>query len=105
LQGKKNPMTNDTVTAVKSASVGVHEQIESFLQTVMQGLMEKETQDGAAEQKGEPGRPVILPSMSLWMAVLVAVLRGLTSQRGIWRLLAQAWLVEATKLRHRRSSR
>jgi hypothetical protein len=47
---------------VSSASVGVNEQIESFLQTVMHGLMEKETQEGAAEQKGEPGRPVSRPS-------------------------------------------
>lgn len=96
---------NDTVTAMKPASVGVNEQIEGFLQMVMQGLMGKETQDGTAEEKGEPGHPVILPSISLWMAVLVAVLRRLKSQRGIWRLLAQARLVEATKLRYRRSSR
>ena len=81
-------MANDTATAVKSANVGVNEQIEGFLQTVVRGSMEKPDQEETAEQKREPGHPVILPSMSLWMAVLVAVLRRLKSQRGVWRLLA-----------------
>jgi hypothetical protein len=80
-------MSNDSVSSPRKASGGVHEQIESFLQTVMQGLMRSHDQD-AAEQSGKPGRPVSLPSVSLWMAVLVAVLRGLKSQRAIWRLLA-----------------
>jgi len=80
-------MSNDSVSSPGKASGGAHEQIESFLQTVMQGLMGSHDQD-AAEQPGKPGRPVSLPSVSLWMAVLVAVLRGLKSQRAIWRLLA-----------------
>ena len=80
-------MSNDSVSSLRKASGGVHEQIESFLQTVMQGLMSPHDQN-AAQQPGKPGRPVSLPSMSLWMAVLVAVLRGLKSQRAIWRLLA-----------------
>src|SRR5260370_2590841 len=65
----------------------LHEQIESFLETAMQCLMHSNDQQ-AAEQPGKAGRPVSLPSMSVWMAVLVAVLRGLKSQRAIWRLLA-----------------
>ena len=80
-------MSNDTVFSPAKASGGVHEQIESFLQTVMQGLMRPHDQQ-AAEQQGKPGRPVSLPSVTLWMAVLIAVLRGLKSQRAIWRLLA-----------------
>jgi hypothetical protein len=80
-------MSNDSVSSPGKASGGVHEQIENFLQTVMQGLMRPHDQD-AAQQPGKPGRPVSLPSLSLWMAVLVAVLRGLRSQRAIWRLLA-----------------
>src|SRR5436190_17034681 len=80
-------MSNDSVSSPGKASGGVHEQIESFLQTVMQGLMCSHDQD-AAEQSGKPGRPVSLPSVSLWMAVLVAILGGLRSQRAIWRLLA-----------------
>lgn len=33
------------------------------------------------------GRPPLLPAVCLWSAVLVGVLRGLDSQRGVWRLL------------------
>ncbi len=80
-------MTNHTVSPSMKASGGVHEQIEAFLQTVMQGLMRQHDQD-AAEQPGKPGRPQSLPSVSLGMGVLVAILRGLRSQRAIWRLLA-----------------
>jgi len=42
--------------------VELHEQIESFLQTVMQGLIRPHDQQ-AAEQLGKSGRPVNLPSM------------------------------------------
>jgi len=80
-------MSNDSASSPRKASGGVHEQIESFLETVMQGLMHSHDQQ-AAKQPGKAGRPVSLPSLSLWMAVLVAVLRGLKSQRAIWRLLA-----------------
>src|SRR5947209_19234718 len=66
----------------------LHEQIESFLEMVMRGLMGPHDQQAAAEQAVKPGRPVVLPSVKLWMAVLVAVLRGQKSQRAIWRLLA-----------------
>jgi hypothetical protein len=88
LPEKEYPMSNDTVFSPAKASGGVHEQIESFLQTVMQGLMRPHDQEAAAEQVGKPGRPVVLARVTLWMAVLVAVLRGLKSQRAIWRLLA-----------------
>ncbi len=80
-------MSHDTVFSPPKASGGAHEQIESFLETVMRGVMGPHDQQ-AAEQANKPGRPVVLPSVSLWMAVLVAVLRGLKSQRAIWRLLA-----------------
>jgi hypothetical protein len=81
-------VSNDTASSQRSTSSGGHEQIESFLQTVIQGLMEHPDQKGAAEQSNKAGHPVSLPSMSLWMAVLVGVLRGFKSIRAIWRLLA-----------------
>ena len=81
-------MANDTASVVMKASSGVHEQIEGFLQTVMRGLVRQHTQDAKVGQPSKAGRPVNLPSVSLWMAVLVAILRGLKSQRAIWRLLA-----------------
>lgn len=80
-------MVNDTASSARSASGGVHQQIEGFLQTAMQGMMGKQDEN-TAEQAGKPGHPVSLPSMSLWMAVLVAILRGFSSQRAVWRLLA-----------------
>src|SRR5438034_7327634 len=54
---------------------------------VMRGVMGPHDQE-AAEQIGKPGHPISLPSMSLWMAVLIGVLRGFKSIRAIWRLLA-----------------
>jgi DDE family transposase len=80
-------MSHNTVFSPPKASGGVHEQIESFLETVMGGVMGPHDQQ-AAEQADKPGRPVVLPSVKLWMAMLVAVLRGFKSQRAIWRLLA-----------------
>ena len=35
-----------------------------------------------------PGRPPVLPAAMLWLGFLLCVLRGLTSQRAVWRLLA-----------------
>lgn len=69
-----------------SATRGTVPQIEHFLKTVIQGLMCQETMGIAREQPR--GRPVVLPSESLWMAVLLGVLQGLKSMRAIWRLLA-----------------
>ena len=42
-----------------------------------------------AESAPEPadGRPKEVPDLSLWMAVIMVLLRGLGSQRAIWRLL------------------
>ena len=80
-------MSHDSVFSSPKASGGVHEQIESFLETVMRGLMRSHDQQ-AGEQVDKLGRPVYLPSVTLWMAVLVAILRGLKSQRAIWRLIA-----------------
>ena len=81
-------MSNHTVFSSPKASGGVHEQIESFLETVLRGLMGPHDKSAVAEQADKQGRPVVLPSVTLWMAVLVAVLRGLKSQRAIWRLIA-----------------
>ena len=82
-------MANDTALSSRKANGGVHEQIEGFLQTAIGGLLHQHDRDTVAQQQPDKvGRPLSLPSVSLWMAVLVAVLRGLQSQRAIWRLLA-----------------
>ena len=91
-------MTNDTASVGMKASSGVHEQIEGFLQTVMRGLVRQHTQDAKVRQPSKAGRPVNLPSVSLWMAVLVAILRGLKSQRANLAVVGSRWLVEPAKL-------
>ncbi len=78
-------MQNPTTSSERETSGGVHRQIECFLQTVMKGMMRKQGQEKTA---AKAGHPVSLPSLSLGMAVLVGVLRGFTSQRAIWRLVA-----------------
>jgi hypothetical protein len=65
-----------------------HDQIEAFLRTALEGW----SQQQAPEEPGRAGRPQTLPSASLWMAVLVAVVRGMRSQRAIWRLLSSCGL-------------
>ena len=91
-------MPNDTASVGMKASSGVHEQIEGFLQTVMRGLMRQRTQNAEVEQLGKLGRPVNLPSVSLWMAVLVAILRGLCVSTGHLEIVSSRRLVEPAKL-------
>ncbi len=62
-------MNNNSIRVPNAAS-GAHKQIESFLKTALRA-----------------GHPVVLPSASLWLAVLMGVLRGLKSVRAVWRLL------------------
>ena len=51
-------MSHDTVFSPSKASGGVHEQIESFLETVMRGVIGPHDQQVATEQTGKPGRPI-----------------------------------------------
>jgi hypothetical protein len=57
-------------------------QIEKFLQETVE-LLEPIHADPLGR-----GRPRILPALCLWAGVLVCVLRGWSSQLGIWRLLS-----------------
>jgi hypothetical protein len=74
-------MPDEKVSTGKKASRSVQEHIEDLLKTVITGL-------GEQPEPEKAGRPRSGPSSSLWRAILVAVLRGVKSQRGIWRLLA-----------------
>jgi hypothetical protein len=78
---------NNSSIRVPNAASGAHQQIESFLKTAMQGLMGQETDKAEAQRSNSAGHPMVLPSVSLWMAVLMGVLRGLKSVRAVWRLL------------------
>ena len=59
--------------------------------TVRQVLGELEPDPAEARRPG-PGRPRVLPALALWAGVLVCVLRGLPSQRAVWRLLTATGL-------------
>ena len=64
------------------------EDMETFLQEVMEVAQEVEQ----PRRRRNPGRKRILPSLVLWSGVVVAVLRGLKSQRAIWRLIGMEGL-------------
>jgi hypothetical protein len=55
-------------------------------EVVRQVLLDLEPGPAEARRPG-PGRPRVLPAFALWAGVLVCVLRGMPSQRAIWRLL------------------
>jgi hypothetical protein len=57
--------------------------VEAVVEQVLRDL---EPAAAAARRPG-PGRPRGLPAFALWAGVLVCVLRGMASQRAVWRLL------------------
>jgi hypothetical protein len=59
-------------------------EVEATVAAVVAGL---EPEPAEARRPG-PGRPRVLPALALWSGVLVCVLRGLGSQRAVWRLLS-----------------
>jgi len=62
---------------------GLLDQVETVVEAVLRDL----EPDAAEARRPGPGRPRVLPAFALWGGVLVCVLRGMTSQRAIWRLL------------------
>jgi DDE family transposase len=54
-------------------------------EVVQQVLLDLEP-EGAEVRRPGPGRPRVLPAFALWGGVLVCVLRGMPSQRAVWRL-------------------
>ncbi len=65
------------------ATLSVHEHLEELLHTGLQAVLKT----NLAEPRAGAGRPRELPSLSLWLAVVVGILRGVRSFRAIWRLL------------------
>jgi hypothetical protein len=59
------------------------DEVEATVRTVVAGL----EPDPAEARRPGPGRPRVLPALALWSGMLVCVLRGLGSQRAVWRLL------------------
>src|SRR5512142_1257858 len=62
------------------------DRIEAFLRELIEALVPQPS------KTGQPGRPAVLPALCLWAGVVVCVLRGWSSQLGIWRLLASKGL-------------
>ena len=60
------------------------DQLEDLLRSSISGLQE---QDSSPAARG-PGRPCELSAHCLWAALLVSLLRGLHSQKAVWRLLS-----------------
>jgi len=69
-------------------NLGNLESIEEFLREMIERLEPIHT-----DPLGR-GRPRVLPALCLWAGVLVCVLRGWSSQLGIWRLLREKGLWE-----------
>lgn len=80
-------MSHDTQVLPQSARGSLQEQIEGWLHTVLEAVDRAEEQETEACSPAKAGRPRSLPSKSLWLALLVGVLRGVRSQRAIWRLV------------------
>jgi hypothetical protein len=68
----------------RSEEAQLGQDIEGFLQQIVKC---EETTAGRLEQPAV-GRPPILPALVLWSSVVVAVLRGFSSQLAVWRLVS-----------------
>src|SRR5204862_2775893 len=75
------PMKHST-SLTPHATLSVHEHLEELLHTGLQAVLKT----NLAEPRAGAGRPRELPSLSLWLAVVVGILRGVRSFRAIWRL-------------------
>lgn len=84
-------MSSPAVVPEPLANVEREVLLDQVETVVKQVLLDLEPDPADLRQPG-PGRPRILPAFALWAGVLVCVLRGLTSQRAIWRLLTSCGL-------------
>lgn len=62
------------------------------VETVVQQVLVELDTDPSVQRRPGPGRPRIMPAFALWAGVLVCVMRGMTSQRAIWRLVTSRGL-------------
>jgi len=67
-----------------SSSDGLALQIEGWLAEQVAAL--------DLDRRTGPGKPRVLPALLLWTGLVVCVLRGMSSQAALWRLLAQRGL-------------
>ena len=76
---------NPTTSAPSLTSAGFAQCLEGYLRRVLERI--EQTQQGAEEPGKGPGAPQKLPSAVLWTQLLLCVLCGVKSLRGVWRTL------------------
>src|SRR5438132_6662333 len=75
---------HDTLSGAKVTSPGLAQNLESYLRRLLERIDEPHSLPGAG--KG-PGAPQKLPSAALWTGLVLCVLSGVKSLRGVWRSL------------------
>lgn len=78
-------MRHRSIPVPNSTRGGTSQQMEVFLHTAIQGLRSQETDQAGEEAPKRAGSPSVLPSASVWLAVLVGIVRGFPSIRAVWR--------------------
>lgn len=76
---------NPTTVAPSLTSTGFAQCLEGYLRRVLERI--EQTQQGTQEPGRGPGAPQKLPSAVLWTQLLLGVLCGVKSLRGLWRSL------------------
>src|SRR5437763_12846710 len=78
---------NHTLARKEKASAGFVQQVETYVQRCLQSIQAKAERRGAGPDAKGPGRPVELPQVALWSALLLGVLQGARGVREVWRSL------------------
>ncbi len=76
---------NPTTSATSVTSAGLAQCLQGYLRGVLERI--EQEQRGAKEAGKGPGAPQKLPSVALWTGLLLCVLCGVKSLRGVWRYL------------------
>src|SRR5437763_14913250 len=74
-----------TVSGAKVTSPGLAQNLESYLRRLLEGIHKQ--QSASTEAGKGAGAPQKLPSAALWTALVLGVLFGVRSLRGVWRSL------------------
>src|SRR5947208_4027127 len=82
-KGKEDPQMYTSVSGAKMTSPGLAQNLESYLRRLLEGIGEQ--QSAPAEAGKGAGAPQKLPSAALWTALVLGVLFGVRSLRGVWR--------------------
>ena len=75
---------NDTLSGAKVTSPGLTQTLESYLRRLFERIQEQQSQPAGGKGAGAPQK---LPSEALWTGLLLCILSGVKSLRGVWRYL------------------